>query len=79
MYFEMLIQRHKVLGCNCNVFSIYAKNAFNFVIGNFIFLLCFPFKKLCYVSIELPALKLRQGSILIAHKGEMFFLLKDAG
>ena len=36
-------------------------------------------KTMCYVSIELPALKLRQGSILIAHKGEMFFLLKDAG
>ena len=58
-------------------FSISAKNAFNFFMGNFILLLCFTFQKaMCCVSLEFPALK---GFNLIAHKGAMFFLLKDAG
>ena len=34
---------------------------------------------MCYVSLEFPALKLKQDSTMIAHKGAMFFLLKDAG
>ena len=34
---------------------------------------------MCYVSLELSALKLRQNSILIALKGGIFFLFKDAG
>ena len=33
---------------------------------------------MCYVSLEFPALKVRQGSTLIAHKGAIFFLFKDA-
>ena len=32
-----------------------------------------------YVSLEFPALKLKQGYTMIAHKGVMFFLIKDAG
>ena len=32
-------------------------------------------KKLCYVSLQFPALKLRQDFTLIAHKGAMFFSL----
>ena len=31
---------------------------------------------MCYVSLEFPALKVRQGSTLIAHKGAIFFSLK---
>ena len=34
---------------------------------------------MCYVSLEFPALKLKQGSTMVARKGAMFFLLKDAG
>ena len=34
---------------------------------------------MCYVSLEFPALKLKQGSTMIAHKGAMIFLLIDAG
>ena len=34
---------------------------------------------MCYVSLEFLALKLKQGSTMIAHKSAMFFLLKDAG
>ena len=34
---------------------------------------------MCYGSLEFPALKLTQDLTLIAHKGAMFFLLKDAG
>ena len=76
---EMLTQRHKVLGCLNNVFSISAKNLFNFFTGNFILFLCFRYEKaMCNVSLEFPALKLKQGSTMIAHKGAMFFLLKDA-
>ena len=33
---------------------------------------------MCYVLLEFPAIKLIQGSTLIAHKGAMFVLLKDA-
>ena len=77
---EMLTQRHKILGCLNNVLSISAKNVFNFFIGNFMLFLCFTYQKaMCYVSLEFPALKLKQGSTMIAHKGAMFFLLKDAG
>ena len=76
---EMLTQRHKVLGCLNNVFSISAENVFNFFTRNFILLLCFTYQKaMCYVSLEFLALKLKQDSTIIAHKGEMFFLLKDA-
>ena len=32
-------------------------------------------KKLCYVSLQFPALKLRQDCNLIVHKGAMFFYL----
>ena len=32
-----------------------------------------------YVSLEFPALKLMQGSTMIAHKGATLFLLKNAG
>ena len=74
---EMLTQRHKVLGCLNNVFSISAKNLFNFFTRNFILFLCFTYQKaMCYVSLEFPALKLKQGSTMIAHKGTMFFLLE---
>ena len=77
---EMLTQRHKVLGRLNNVFSISAKNLFNFFTGNFILFLCFTYEKaICYISLEFPALKLKQGSTMIAHKGAMVFLLKDAG
>ena len=77
---EMLTQRHKILGCLNKVLSISAKNAFNFFIGNFMLLLCFTYQKaMCYVSSEFPALKLKQYSTMIAHKGAIFFLLKDAG
>ena len=34
---------------------------------------------MCYVSLEFPALKLKQDSTINAHKGAVFFLLKDAG
>ena len=34
---------------------------------------------MCYVLLEFPALKLWQGSTLIAHKGATFFLHEDAG
>ena len=34
---------------------------------------------MCYVSLEFSALKQRQSSTLIAHKGAIFILLKDAG
>ena len=77
---EMLTQRHKILGCFNNVLSICAKNVFNFFIGNFILFLCFTYQKaMCYVSLEFPALKLKQDSTMIAHKGAMFCILKDAG
>ena len=63
-----------------SVLSISAKNVFNFFIGNFILLLCFTYKKaMRYVSLEFPALKLKQGYTVIAHKGVMFFLIKDVG
>ena len=38
---ETLIQRHKILRCLNNVLSISAKNAFNFFIGNFNYVLSF--------------------------------------
>ena len=77
---EMLTQRHKILEYLNNVLSIFAKNVFNFFIKNFILFLCFAYHKaICYVSLEFPALKLKQNSTMIAHKGAMFFLLKDAG
>ena len=77
---EMLFQRHKILGCLNNVLSISTKNVFNFFIGNFILFLCFTYQKaMCYVSLEFPALKLKQDSTMIAHKGAMFCILKDAG
>ena len=77
---ETLIQRHKILGCLNNVLSISAKNVFNFFIGNFMLFLCFTYQKaMCYVSLEFPALKLKQDSTMIAHKGAMFCILKDAG
>ena len=42
--------------------------------------LCFTYQKaMCYVSLEFPALKLKQDSTMIAHKGAMFCILKDAG
>ena len=70
---EMLTQRHKVLRC-LNFFSISSMNVFNFFISNFIWLLCFTCQKaLCYISLELPALNLKQDSTMIAHKGAMFF------
>ena len=69
----MLTQRH-------NIFSISTKNVFNILIGNFILLLCFTYQKaMCYVSVEFPALKLKQDSTIFAHKGAMFCILKDAG
>ena len=77
---ETLIQRHKILGCLNNVLLISAKNVFNFFIGNFMLFLCFTYQKaMCYVSLEFPALKLKQDSTMIAHKGAMFCILKDAG
>ena len=77
---EMLIQRHKTLGCLNNVLSTSAKNVFNFFIGNFMLFLRFTYQKvMCYVSLEFPALKLKQDSTMIAHKGAMFCILKDAG
>ena len=77
---KMLTQRHKVLGCLNNAFSISAKNVFSFFMGNFTLCSCLIYQKaMCYVSSEFLALKLRQGSSLIAHKGTMFFLLKDTG
>ena len=77
---ETLIQRRKILGCLNNVLSISAKNVFNFFIGNFMLFLCFTYQKaMCYVSLEFPALKLKQDSTMIAHKGAMFCILKDAG
>ena len=36
-------------------------------------------KAMCYVSLESLALKLKQDSTVIAHKGAMFFFFKDAG
>ena len=33
---------------------------------------------MCYVSLKLPALNLKQDSTMIAYKGATFFLLKDA-
>ena len=74
---EMLTQRHKMLGCLNNSLSISAKNVFNFFIGNFILFLCFTYQKtMCYVSLEYPALKLKQDtSTMIAHKGAIFFIL----
>ena len=37
--------------------------------------LCFTYQKaMCYVSLEFPALKPKQDSTMIAHKGAMFFL-----
>ena len=69
---ESLTQRHKVLRFLNNVFSISAKNVFNFFIGNFSLLLCFTCQKgMCYVSLEFPALKIRQDSTLIAQKVAM--------
>ena len=50
----MLTKRHKVLGCLNKALSISAKNVFNFFFGNF--MLCV----MCYVSLEFPALKVRQ-------------------
>ena len=77
---EMLIQRHKILGCLNNVLSISAKNVFNFFIGYFILFLCFMYQKaMCYISLEFPTLKLKQDSTMIADKGAMFCILKDAG
>ena len=77
---EMLSQSHKVLRYLNNIFSTSAKNVFNFFISNFILFLYFKFQKaMCYVSLEFSALRLRQGSTLVAHKGAIFFLLKDAG
>ena len=41
---------------------------------------CFIYQKaMCYVSLELPALKLKQDSTMIAHKSAMFCIFKDAG
>ena len=75
---EILTQRNKMLGCLNNILSISAKNVLNFFIGNFILFLCFTYQKAtCYVSLEFPELKLKQDSTMIAHKGVMFFLLKD--
>ena len=34
---------------------------------------------MCYVSLEFPALKLKQDSTIFAHKGAMFCILEDAG
>ena len=77
---EMLTQWHKLLGCLNNVLSISAKNVFNFFIGNFMSFLCFTYQKaMCYVSLEFPALKLKQDPTMIAHKGAMFCILKDVG
>ena len=77
---ETLIQRHKILGCLKNVLSISARNVFNFFIGNFMLLLCSTYQNaMCYVPLELPALKLKQDSTMIVHKGAMFCILKDAG
>ena len=76
----MLIQRHKILGCLNNVLSVSAKTVFNFFIRNFMLFVSFTYQKaMCYVSLESLALKLKQDSTVIAHKGAMFFLLKDAG
>ena len=76
---ETLIQRRKILGCLNNVLLISAKNAFNFFIGNFTLFLCFTYQKvMCYVSVEFPALKLKQDSTMVAHKGAMFCILEDA-
>ena len=73
---EMLTQRHKVLRC-LSFFSISSMNVFNFFISNFIWLLCFTCQKaLCYISLELPALNLKQDSTMIAHIGAMFFFPK---
>ena len=79
---EMLTQRYKMLRCLNNVLSISAKNVFNFLIGIFFFFFfsCFTYQKaMCYVSIEFPALKLKQDSTMNAQKSAMFFLLKDVG
>ena len=77
---ETLIQRHKILGCLNNVLSISAKNVVNFFIGNFMLLLWFTYQKaMCHVSLGFPALILKQDSTMIAHKGGMFCILKDAG
>ena len=77
---ETLIQRNKILRCLNSVLSRSFKNVFNFFIGNFMLFLCFTYQKaMCYVSLELPALKLKQDSTMIAHKGALFCILKDAG
>ena len=77
---EILTQRHKILGCLNNILSMSAKNVFNFFIGIFMLFLCFTDQRaMCYVSLEFPVLKLKQDSTMIAHKGAIFFLLKDAG
>ena len=77
---ETLIQRRKILGCLNNVLLISAKNVFNFFIGNFTLFLCFTYQKaMCHVSLEFPALKLKQDSTMVAHKGAMFCILEDAG
>ena len=62
-----------------NVFSLSSKNVFNFFIGNFILFLFYILKNYVYVSLEFPVSKLKQDSTMIAHKGAMFFLFKDAG
>ena len=77
---ETLIQRHKILGCLNNVLSISARNLFNFFIENFMLFLCFTYQKaMRYVSLEFPALKLKQDSTMAAHEEAMFCILKDAG
>ena len=75
---ETLIERHKILGWLNNVLSISTKNVFSFFIGNFILFLCFTYRKaMCYVSLEFPALNLKQDSTMVAHKGAMFSILKE--
>ena len=67
-------QTLKVLGSLNNVSSISAKIVFNFFMCNFIlFLHCTYQKSICYVLLEFPALKLRQGYTFIAQKGAIFF------
>ena len=57
-----------------NVFSISAKNVFNFFIGMFVLFLCFAYQKaMCYVSLKFQASKLKQDFTMIVQKGAMFF------
>ena len=71
---KILSQRHKVLGFLNNVFSISAKNVFNFFIGMFVLFLCFAYQKaMCYVSLKFQASKLKQDFTMIVQKCAMFF------